>query len=166
MKKTREDKAAIIDRMKRVFTESPSSVFVRFRGLDVESEHTMRAKLKDAGIAYFVGRKTLMRRALDESGVAGGAPELEGEIAVAHNASSDDPTAPARLIHEAAKELGPERLSIAGGIYEGSVLSADEMHEIATIPSMQVLRGMFVNVINSPIQGLAVALNQIAEKRS
>ena len=30
---------------------------------------------------------------------------------------------------------------------------------------MQVLRCMFVNVINSPIQGLAVALNAIAQKK-
>ena len=37
--------------------------------------------------------------------------------------------------------------------------------EIATIPSLQTLRGMFVNVINSPIAGLAVALKAIADKR-
>ena len=40
------------------------------------------------------------------------------------------------------------------------------MTEIASIPALPVLRGMFVNVINSPIQGLAVALNQIAEKKA
>ena len=38
------------------------------------------------------------------------------------------------------------------------------MTVIASIPSMQVLRGMFVNVINSPIQGLVIALNAIAVK--
>jgi ribosomal protein L10 len=39
------------------------------------------------------------------------------------------------------------------------------MMEIAQIPDRQTLLGMFVNVINSPIQGLAVALNAVAEKR-
>src|SRR3990167_7338986 len=34
-----------------------------------------------------------------------------------------------------------------------------------TIPSLQTLRGMFVNVINSPIQGLAIALDAIAKKK-
>lgn len=40
------------------------------------------------------------------------------------------------------------------------------MTEIATIPSMQVLRGQFVNLINSPIQRFVVALNQIAESKN
>jgi len=39
------------------------------------------------------------------------------------------------------------------------------MNEIANIPSLDVLRGMFVNIINSPIQRTAIALGQIAEKK-
>jgi ribosomal protein L10 len=41
-----------------------------------------------------------------------------------------------------------------------------QMMEIATIPGLQTLYAQFVNVINSPIQGLVVALNAIAEKKS
>jgi len=59
-------------------------------------------------------------------------------------------------------------LVFAGFLTRG-VLSRSQgtpkMQEIATIPSLQVLRGMFVNVINSPIQGLAIALNAIAQKK-
>jgi ribosomal protein L10 len=36
---------------------------------------------------------------------------------------------------------------------------------IATIPPLQTLRGMFVNLINSPIQRFAVVVNAIAEKQ-
>ena len=39
------------------------------------------------------------------------------------------------------------------------------MISIATIPPLQVLRGMFLNVINSPIQRFAIALGQIAESK-
>ena len=42
----------------------------------------------------------------------------------------------------------------------------NEMIEIASIPPLQVLRGMFVNVINSPIQGFVIALDAIASKKS
>ncbi len=55
---------------------------------------------------------------------------------------------------------------ILGGVFDGVYKSKEEMTEIASIPSLQTLRGMFVNVINSPIQGLAVSLNQIAEKKA
>jgi hypothetical protein len=37
------------------------------------------------------------------------------------------------------------------------------MNSIATIPPLPVLRGMFVNVINSPIQSLVIALSKVAE---
>jgi ribosomal protein L10 len=40
------------------------------------------------------------------------------------------------------------------------------MMAIALIPSQQTLYAQFVNVINSPIQGLVVALSKIAEKKT
>ncbi len=40
------------------------------------------------------------------------------------------------------------------------------MTAIATIPPVPVLRGMFVNVLNSPIQGFVIALDQIAQKKA
>jgi hypothetical protein len=39
------------------------------------------------------------------------------------------------------------------------------MVAIATIPPIGVLRGMFVNVINSPRQGFVMALDQIAKQK-
>lgn len=45
-------------------------------------------------------------------------------------------------------------------------MSQAEMEEIATIPPLDVLRGKFVNIINSPIQRTAIALGEIAKSRS
>ena len=56
-------------------------------------------------------------------------------------------------------------LALVGGMFEGAFLTAEKMIAIATIPPMGVLRGMFVNVINSPIQGLVMALDQISKKK-
>ena len=53
-----------------------------------------------------------------------------------------------------------------GGIFDGKFTDAAGMNAIALIPSVPVLRGMFVNVINSPIQGLVIALDKIAEKKA
>jgi ribosomal protein L10 len=36
---------------------------------------------------------------------------------------------------------------------------------LATIPPTAVLRGMFVNVINSPIQRFAIALGEVAKTK-
>jgi len=162
MAKTKQQKAETLDKLISIFKDSASTVFVHFKGLGVSDETKMRHTLEEDGVNYFVAKKTLMRIAADKAGISGDIPELDGEVAVAYGA--EDPTAPARGVHAFVKQHDGS-LSIVGGIYEGGMMAAAKMQEIATIPPLDVLRGMFANVINSPIQGLAVALGQVAEKK-
>ncbi len=161
---TKEKKKEIVAQIKEWVTNSPATVFVHFYGLNIHDEQRMRNALREQGVKYTVARKTLMKRAFDEAGIEGELPPLEGEVAIAFLQEGNDSTAPARAIHEFTKEFG-DALQIIGGIFEGKYKSQEEMNEIATIPSQDVLRGMFVNVINSPVQGLVIALSQIAEKK-
>ncbi|PCI30553.1 50S ribosomal protein L10 [Candidatus Kaiserbacteria bacterium] len=162
MAKTKEQKKEILERLQDAFTTSLSTVFVHFNGLSVGEETALRGALRSDEVSYFVAKKTLMGVALDEIKTEGDRPELEGEIAIAYGKS--DPTAPARGVHAFVKKY-EDKLSIVGGIFEGRYMDAAEMNEIATIPPMDTLRGMFANVINSPIQGLVVALSAVAEKK-
>ncbi|MDP2650371.1 MAG: 50S ribosomal protein L10 [bacterium] len=163
--KTKEQKQEIVDRLKKAFT-TPAAVFVHFKGLKVGDETAMRNELRNENVSYYVARKTLMRRALDAASLENEHLELEGEVAIAYAGEGvEDPTAPARSVYTFVKKH-PDSLAIVGGVYEGRLMDAAAMNEIATIPPVEVLRGMFLNVINSPIQGLAVALGQISEKRA
>jgi large subunit ribosomal protein L10 len=164
MAKTKQQKQEIIEKLENAFKTAASSVFVSFTGVTVADESAMRKTLREAGVKYFVAKKTLIDRALKAQGHE--PQSMPGEIAVVYNASADgDASAPARLIHEFAQKL-KDKLAIAGGIFEGTLRDAVSMAEIATIPSMDVLRGRFANVINSPIQRFAVVLNQVAEKKN
>ncbi len=163
MAKTKEQKGVIIDKLESAFKDATSSVFVHFTKLSVADESAMRRSLRAQGVSYFVAKKTLIRRALEKLGHAHEELPLEGEVAIAY-AKMDDATAPARLVHEFGKKF-TDKLTILGGIFEGMLVGQAHMQELATIPPLQVLRGMFVNVINSPIAGLAVALQAIADKR-
>lgn len=158
---TKAKKETILAKLNEVRNDSESIVFVKFRGLTVAKTTAMRAELREKGVGYFVAKKTLMKRAFDGA-YEGEMPELEGEIAVAYSA---DAITPAQQIKEFALKY-KENIIIAGGIFQGVYKDAAEMTEIASIPSLLVLRGMFVNVINSPIQGLVLGLNAIAEKKS
>lgn len=159
----KEKKGEILEKLKGIVDKSKSIVFVNFHGLSVGDTTSMRSNLREEGVGYFVSKKTLTKVALKDSKAKGDVPSLDGELAMAY--SETDETAPARKIHEIAKEL-KVGLQILGGIFDGVFKNKEEMTEIAQIPSQQVLRGMFVNVINSPIQGLVVALNQISETKS
>lgn len=159
---TKAKKADIVAKVAESLKDAVSVVFVGFKKMTVADTTAMRRSLKGEGVGYYVAKKTLLKRALADKGYTGEIPDLEGEVAIAW--SNEDPTAAARGVFEHGKKH--EGLSILGGVFEGAYADAVKMTAIATIPSMPVLRGMFVNVINSPIQGLVIALNQISEKKS
>ena len=158
---TKAKKVDILSKLEGIKNESDSIVFVKFKGLSVGDTTAMRNKLREMGVGYFVAKKTLMKRAFDGA-FTGEMPELEGEIAVAY---STDAIAPAQNVKEFTQKF-KDNLSIVGGVFQGVYKSQNEMIEIASIPSLQVLRGMFVNVINSPIQGLVIALSAVADKKN
>ena len=165
MAKTKAQKQEIIATLTSGFQNAASTVFVSFTRITVAEESAMRKVLREAGVKYFVAKKTLIDRALKAAGHTQELP-LEGEIAVAYNTTKEgDASAPSRLIHEFAGTL-KDKLAIAGGIFEGMIRSAAAMTEIATIPSMDVLRGRFANVINSPIQRFAVVIKAVADKQA
>lgn len=159
---TREKKGAILEKLKDIFKESKSVVFVNFHGLSVLDTTNIRKELREKGVNYFVSKKTLTKIALESEKREGELPDLPGELAVVY--SKEDETAPGREIYTFQKKF-KESLSILGGIFGGAFKNQNEMFEIATIPSPLVLKGMFLNVINSPIQGLVIALEEIAKKK-
>ncbi len=160
---TKQKKVEVTKKVADALQGAVSVVFVHFKGLSVADTDAMRKELREKGVGYYVAKKNLIKRALTSAGYAGEIPEMPGEIALAW--SKEDATAPARDIYELGKKH-KDALSIVGGVWEGAYADAVAMNAIATIPPIPVLRGMFVNVINSPIQGLVIALNQIAEKKT
>ncbi len=151
-------KEQIIQTLSGALKEAKTVVFARFSGLSVSETSVIRKALRDENIGYYVAKKTLIRRALGKRDYAGTLSELPGKIALVWSAT--DEIAPARALYEQGKKK-KETLFIEGGIFDGAYADAAYMQALAVIPAMPVLRGMFVNVINSPIQGLAIAIDQI-----
>lgn len=158
---TKQKKQDILSKLVTEIVPAETVVFASFKGIPVLDITAFRKDLRSKDTGYYVAKKTLIRKAFGESGIAGTLPELTGEVAVAY---SKDQLAPAKGIYEFAKK-NPDRMKIVGGVFEGKFVSAAEMIVIASIPGREVLYGQFVNVINSPIQGLVIALDAIAKKK-
>lgn len=164
MAKTKEQKQEIVTKLENAMKGAASTVFVHFNKVTVAEESAMRRDLRKDGLGYTVVKKTLIRRALEALGHDPSQVQMDGEIAVAYG-GGDDITATARTLHEFGKKL-TDRLTIVGGIFEGKLVGATQMQEIATIPPLQTLRAMFAQIINSPRQRLAVALNEVAKTKN
>jgi large subunit ribosomal protein L10 len=154
-------KKVVLDQVTDITNNLKSAVFVNFHGLTVNDTIEMRSALRKAGVKYTVAKKTLATKALEAKGFKGTMPELLGELAIAYG---DDLIAPAREVRAFEKKF-EGKVGILGGIFEDKYMSKAEMTEIASIPGQQQLYGMFVNLINSPIQRFVIAINEIAKNK-
>lgn len=161
MARTKIEKKEILEKLEKIVNDAKSLVFVNFHGLNVGDTTNVRRKLRTENVGFFVSKKSLTKKALDGKKIEGILPELTGEIGLAYGS---DLIAPAREVYEFQKKF-KDSISILGGVFEGKFMTREEMLGIATIPSQKTLHAMFVNVINSPIQGFVMALDQIAKKK-
>ena len=157
----RAKKEEIVSKVKDILDSSKSLVFVNFHKLPVSDTGEVRRELRSHELGYYVAKKTLVKKALEDAGIKGEQPSFDGELAIVYGS---DLLAPAREIYAFQKKMD-KRVTILGGIFEGVYKNKEEMESIASIPSREGLYSMFLNVINSPIQGFVVALNAIADKK-
>ncbi len=153
-------KKPIVDEISAHIKDAQSVVLVDYRGLTVEQDTQLRKKLREEGIVYKVYKNTFMNFAFKGTDCEGLAPYLEGPSAVA--ISSEDATAPARVLAEFAKTA--DKLEIKAGVVEGTVYDAKGMASIASIPSREVLISRLLGSMQSPITNFAVVMKQLAEK--
>ena len=154
----RAKKEEIVKEFEGVAKDSKSIVFLNFHGLNVGDETVLRRELREKGVNYKVGRKTLLRRAF-AGRAEGEMPELPGEVAIAYG---EDEMAPAREVYNFGKSRDGI-LKILGGIFEGKFVGAEKMREIATIPSREVLLSKLAFLLQSPMQRLAIAVSEVAK---
>lgn len=160
---TKQKKVELVATMTERLHSAKSIVFVNFKALSAADTKVLRRKLLADKVGYFVTKKTLAKRVLTDLKAKGEMPELPGELAIAYG---EDLLAPARETY-AFQTMARDKGSIAimGGIFDGEYKTQAEMMTIAMIPPLQVLRGMFVNLINSPIQRFAIAMGEIANSK-
>lgn len=161
---TKEQKVAILAKLGDILKSASSIAFVRFTKLRVGQANEMRRALKERGVGYFVAKKTLIARALEGKKPMGDAPALEGEIAVAFTEGADT-LAPHREVSIFTKKF-EKAVELVGGIFEGAFVGREGALSLAAIPPRETLFAQFVNLVNSPLQRLAVALNEVSKIKS
>ncbi len=152
-------KKEIVKDLEKSLEGTQSIVFVNFKKLKVGDATILRKNLRESAVGYTVAKKTLIKRVLDAKKIEGTQPVLDGELAIAYGV---DLIAPAREVYNFQK-THKDNVSILGGVFEGKYMDATAMMSIATIPSLNTLRGMFLNLINSPRQRFVLVLNEKAK---
>ncbi|PTG71861.1 50S ribosomal protein L10 [Staphylococcus chromogenes] len=156
-----EAKKQHVDEIAEQLKSSVSTVFVDYRGLTVAEVTDLRKQLREAGVQYKVYKNTMLRRAAEKAGIEGLDEYLAGPTAVAF--TTEDVVAPAKVIAGFAKEH--EALEIKTGVMEGSVISADQVKTVGSLPSHEGLVSMLLSVLQAPMRNFAYAVKAVGESK-
>tara|TARA_B110000971_G_scaffold212920_1_gene243029 strand:- start:72 stop:602 length:531 start_codon:yes stop_codon:yes gene_type:complete len=155
-----EQKQQIVAEVNEVAASALSAVIADYRGLTVAEMTEMRVKARESGVYLRVVRNTLAKRAVEGTEYECLNDAFVGPTLLAF--SQEDPGAAARLIKEYAKdfaELEVKALSIGG-----LLLSADQLDQVAKLPTLDQARSMLMSVMQAPVVKLARSLNEVPGK--
>jgi large subunit ribosomal protein L10 len=134
-------------------------VVTRNLGLSVAQSTNLRNKMRDAGASFKVAKNRLARLALKDTDYAGLQEHLTGPTALAY---SVDPVAAAKAVVDFAKTN--DKLEIVGGSMGSTVLNAEGVKALASMPSLDELRAKIVGLVNAPATKVVQLINAPASK--
>lgn len=149
------EKIAKIEELTEIMAGAKAIYLADFTGIDVISVTELRRKLRAASVDYQVVKNRLAKRAAEAAGIGQLGAHLTGPTAIA--CAKDDPLAPAKIMQQFIDAGG--KLTIKSGVFEGHLLSEEQIKELAQLPSKEQLLGKVVGGIQAPIFGLVWALN-------
>lgn len=171
---TRNQKDQVVDEVKQMLTSSKLTVVARYEGTSVKALQQLRRDAKVSGTQIRVIKNRLFKKVLEGSDNFNKIDTalLSGQLLYAFNA--EDEVAPAQSLANFAKSE-PQIEFIGALTSDGQLLSANDVKDLASLPSKNQLRGIlvgtfaapttsFVNVLAGNIRGILNVLNARAEK--
>ena len=155
----RSQKTEAVAQLNAVFNEVGVVVVTRNLGMTVEQSTDLRNKMREAGATYKVAKNRLAKLALKDTDYAGIEEYLSGPTALAW---SEDPVAAAKAAVDFAKSN--DKLEIVGGSMGTQVLDEAGVKALASMPSLDELRGKIVGLVNAPATKVAQVVNAPAAK--
>jgi large subunit ribosomal protein L10 len=146
----RSQKAESVAQLNATFNEVGVVVVTRNLGLSVAQSTELRSKMREAGASYKVAKNRLAKLAIADTDYVGLGDMLTGPTALA---ASVDPVAAAKVAVDFAKTN--DKLEIVGGSMGTQVLNAEGIKALASMPSLDELRGTLIGLLNAPATKIA-----------
>ena len=161
---TQSDKEAQAIQVRESFEKAISTVFVDFRGVDVETITELRTRFRKAGIEYKVVKNNLVRKALEGTDLEGNdalQSHLKGMTGIAW--SFEDPSTAAKILRDFRKDKKellqkkdqPEKLLPKCALLDGKVMDGPQVETaLASMPGKDEIRAQLLAQLLAPAQSL------------
>ncbi len=155
----REEKQELISQMNAVFQKANLAVVTLNKGLTMAEMTELRNNIRKDGASYRVTKNRLTKLALAGTPCEGLTELMVGPTAIAY---SEDPIAAARAVVKFAKDH--DSLEVIGGVMNGERVSLDKIQTLASLPSLDELRGKLVGLLQAPGAQIARVTKAYSEK--
>jgi len=134
---------------------SPFFIVVGYQGLKVAHMTELRKRLREAGAEVHVVKNTVFRVAAKEAGVADLTGALTGQVAIV--TGQKDISSASKALKNFAAEF--DKLKLKFGYLNNQRLEEAAVIALADLPSIEVLRGKLLGLLNAPATKLVTLIN-------
>jgi large subunit ribosomal protein L10 len=170
---SRAQKEDLVGQYAAGLASAPHAFLLSYQGIKVNDVTELRERVRQTGGRYEVVKNTLALRAIEGKPLGSLSSTFTGAIAVVYTES--DPVALAKTLTEFAKTV--PAIVFKGGIVDGKPIAANEVEQIAKLPSREELISKLLFLLQSPIsrlvrtlsaipRELVVVLDQVAQKKA
>ncbi len=146
----RSEKKNFVEELKNEIKNASSVIVAQYSGLTVNESEALRKEMRANGAKFKVTKNRLTKLAISDTQFKDISELFSGPTAVAY---STDLVAPAKVAVSFEKKY--EKFNIIGGGYNGEKIERDKIDFLATLPSLDELRGKLIGLISAPAQKLA-----------
>ncbi len=150
----RAKKEQLVRTLHGVFDQTGVIVVAHYSGLSVSKMTELRRQVREAGGQVKVAKNRLVKIALEGTQAQEMRDLFTGPTVIAF---SDDPVAVPKVTVNFAKNN--ENLVILGGTMGATVLDTDGVKYLASLPSLDELRGKLVGLLQAPAGKIAQVIN-------
>ncbi|MBU0557086.1 MAG: 50S ribosomal protein L10 [Alphaproteobacteria bacterium] len=153
----RNEKTEVVSALHESLKEMGVVVVTRNLGMSVAQSTQLRQKMREAGATYKVTKNRLAKIAIKDTDYASIEEMLVGPVGLA---TSSDPVAAAKVAIDFAKTN--DKLEIIGGAMGTTLLDANGIKALASMPSLDQMRATLIGLIQAPATKLAVVTKEPA----
>jgi large subunit ribosomal protein L10 len=152
----RPEKATIVEDLSTRLNQSPFLIVTEYTGMNVLQFSELRMRLAGAGAQCRVVKNTFLRRAAAQVGYPDLVDNLSGQTAIVTGES--DVCAAAKILKGFSTEFQKPAVKI--GVLDKAIISKEQIRALADLPPKPVLQSQLLGVLKSPLQKLAMLLNE------
>lgn len=157
---TRTDKEKLIDEYNQGLAVAPHAFLLSYKGITVPQVTELRNRVRATGGEYVVVKNTLALRSIDSQALAALKEHFVGPTAVVF--SEKDPVALAKALTDFAKDV--PAVQFKAGMVERRAIAADQIKDIAQLPSREELIAKLLFLLQSPVTRFARVLAAVPQQ--